>query len=88
MQEALNHIVETHRTPQGMTIILPDSTFRFEFDSADISQKNRELLSRIVGILLVSKGYGLSVFGYTDDVGMPNITSSFLCVAPRLFNNI
>lgn len=69
MQEALNRIVETKRTPQGMTIILPDSTFRFEFDSAELSQKNRELLSRIAGILLVSKGYGLSVFGYTDDVG-------------------
>ena len=69
MQEALNKLVETKRTPQGMTIILPDSTFRFEFDSADIAQKNRELLSRIAGILLVSKGYGLSVFGYTDDVG-------------------
>ena len=27
------------------------------------------MLSRIAGILLVSKGYGLSVFGYTDDVG-------------------
>ena len=69
MQEALNRVVETHRTPQGMTIILPDSTFRFDFDSAELSQKNRELLSRIAGILLVSKGYGLSVFGYTDDVG-------------------
>jgi outer membrane protein OmpA-like peptidoglycan-associated protein len=69
MQQALNRVVETKRTAQGMTIILPDSTFRFEFDSADLSQKNRELLSRIAGILLVSKGYGLSVFGYTDDVG-------------------
>ncbi len=69
MQGALNRIVETKRTPQGMTIILPDSTFRFDFDSAELSQKNRELLSRIAGILLVSKGYGLSVFGYTDDVG-------------------
>ena len=69
MQEALNRLVETRRTPQGMTIVLPDSTFRFEFDSAEISQKNRELLSRIAGILLVSKGFGLSVFGYTDDVG-------------------
>lgn len=69
MQEALNRVVETRRTPQGMTIILPDSTFRFDFDSAELSQKNRELLSRIAGILLVSKGYGVSVFGYTDDVG-------------------
>jgi outer membrane protein OmpA-like peptidoglycan-associated protein len=69
MQEALNRLVETRRTPQGMTIVLPDSTFRFDFDSAELSQKNRELLSRIAGILLVSKGFGLSVFGYTDDVG-------------------
>jgi outer membrane protein OmpA-like peptidoglycan-associated protein len=69
MQEALNRVVETHRTPNGMLIVLPDSTFRFTFDSADLSARNRELLSRVAGILLVSKGYGLSVFGYTDDVG-------------------
>jgi outer membrane protein OmpA-like peptidoglycan-associated protein len=69
MQEALNRVVETHRTPTGMLIVLPDSTFRFNFDSADLSAKNRELLSRVAGILLVSKGYGLSIFGYTDDVG-------------------
>ncbi len=69
MQEALNKVVETHRTSNGMVMVLPESTFRFPFDSADLSQKNRELLSRIAGILLVSKGYGLSVFGYTDDTG-------------------
>ena len=69
MQEALNRIVETRRTPNGMVMVLPNSIFRFDFDSAELSQKNRELLSRIAGILLVSKGYGLSVFGYTDDVG-------------------
>lgn len=69
MQAALDRIVETHRTPNGMVIVLPNSSFRFAFDSADLSQRNRELLSRIAGILLVSKGYGLSVFGYTDDVG-------------------
>jgi outer membrane protein OmpA-like peptidoglycan-associated protein len=69
MQEALSKIVDTRRTPNGMLITLPDSTFRFNFDSAELNQKNRELLSRVAGILLVSKGYGLSVFGYTDDVG-------------------
>ena len=69
MQEALSHLVDTRRTPNGMLITLPDSTFRFEFDSSELNQKNRELLSRIAGILLVSKGYGLSVFGYTDDIG-------------------
>jgi outer membrane protein OmpA-like peptidoglycan-associated protein len=69
MQEALNRVVETHRTANGMVIVLPNSTFRFDFDKADLNAKNRELLSRVAGILLVSKGYGLSVFGYTDDVG-------------------
>jgi outer membrane protein OmpA-like peptidoglycan-associated protein len=69
MQEALNRVVETKRTPNGMVISLPNSVFRFDFDKADLNQHNRELLSRIAGILLASKGYGLSVFGYTDDVG-------------------
>jgi outer membrane protein OmpA-like peptidoglycan-associated protein len=69
MQEALNRVVETRRTPNGMIISLPNSIFRFDFDKADLNQHNRELLSRIAGILLISKGYGLSVFGYTDDVG-------------------
>jgi outer membrane protein OmpA-like peptidoglycan-associated protein len=71
MQQALNRIVETRRTSNGMVMILPDSTFRFDFDSADLNQKNRELLSRISGVLLVSKGYGLAIHGYTDDVGTP-----------------
>ena len=69
MQEALDRVAETRRTPNGMIIILPNSIFRFDFDSSELSQHNRELLSRIAGILLVSKGYGLSVFGYTDDIG-------------------
>src|SRR5438067_338702 len=69
MQEALNRVVETRRTPNGMVISLPNSIFRFDFDKADLNAHNRELLSRIAGILLISKGYGLSIFGYTDDVG-------------------
>ncbi len=69
MQEALNRVVETRRTPTGMVITLPNSVFRFDFDRADLNPHNRELLSRIAGVLLVSKGYGLSIFGYTDDVG-------------------
>jgi outer membrane protein OmpA-like peptidoglycan-associated protein len=60
---------ELDQTPNGMIISLPNSVFRFDFDRADLNPRNRELLSRIAGILLVSKGYGLSVFGYTDDVG-------------------
>jgi outer membrane protein OmpA-like peptidoglycan-associated protein len=69
MQEALNHVVETRRTPNGMVMVLSDSVFKFDFDSAELNPRNRELLSRIAGILLASKGFGLSVFGYTDDVG-------------------
>jgi outer membrane protein OmpA-like peptidoglycan-associated protein len=71
MQEALGRVAETHRTPTGMMIVLPNSIFRFDFDRANLSQANRELLSRIAGILLASKGYGLSIFGYTDDIGTP-----------------
>lgn len=69
MQEALNRVAETKRTPEGMVMILPDSTFKFDFDSADLKPRNRELLSRVAGILLASKGFSLSVFGYTDDIG-------------------
>lgn len=69
MQQALNRVVPTRRTPNGMVIVLHDATFRFPFDSASLNEKDRELLSRIAGILLVSKGYGLSIYGYTDDIG-------------------
>lgn len=69
MQEALSRIVQTRRTQNGMVMSLPDNIFKFDFDSAELKPKNRELLSRIAGILLASKGYGLSVFGHTDDVG-------------------
>jgi outer membrane protein OmpA-like peptidoglycan-associated protein len=69
MQQALNRIAETKRTPDGMIVVLPDSTFKFDFDSADLTARNRELLSRVAGILLASKGFSLSVFGYTDDIG-------------------
>jgi outer membrane protein OmpA-like peptidoglycan-associated protein len=52
-----------------MVMSLPDNMFTFDFDSAELKPKNREILSRIAGILLAAKGYGLSVFGHTDDVG-------------------
>ncbi len=69
MQEALNRVAETKRTPNGMVLVLPDSTFKFDFDSADLKPRNRELLSRVAGILLASKGFSLAVYGYTDDIG-------------------
>jgi outer membrane protein OmpA-like peptidoglycan-associated protein len=69
MQEALNRVAPTRRTPSGMVIQLSDESFRFDFDSAALRPENRELLSRIAGILLASNGYSLFVYGHTDDVG-------------------
>ena len=45
------------------------STVSFEFDKAELRVEDRELLSRIAGILMTSKDYAISVNGHTDDVG-------------------
>lgn len=69
MHQALEQIVETRRTPQGMVMSLGEDQFLFDFDKASLGPRNRELLSRIAGVLLVSHGYHLFVYGHTDDVG-------------------
>jgi outer membrane protein OmpA-like peptidoglycan-associated protein len=69
MQQALNKIAPTRRTATGMVIDLADDSFKFDFDSASLRQENREILSRIAGILLASEGYRLFVYGHTDDIG-------------------
>jgi outer membrane protein OmpA-like peptidoglycan-associated protein len=69
MQEALGRIAETSRTPLGMVVNLGEDKFLFEFDKADLKPDNRELLSRIAGVLLASHGYRIQVYGHTDDVG-------------------
>jgi outer membrane protein OmpA-like peptidoglycan-associated protein len=69
MQEALNRVAPTRRTFSGMVIELADESFRFDFDQATLRPANRELLSRIAGILLASKGYSLHIYGHTDDIG-------------------
>jgi outer membrane protein OmpA-like peptidoglycan-associated protein len=42
---------------------------KFEFDKADLRPEDRELLSRVAGILLTSPDYSVSVNGHTDDIG-------------------
>ncbi len=42
---------------------------KFEFDKADLRPEDRELLSRIAGILMTAHDYTISVNGHTDDVG-------------------
>lgn len=71
MQAALARIAKTRRTTSGMVVELAQESFQFDFDSSDLRPANRELLSRIAGVLLASKGYRLAIHGYTDDVGTP-----------------
>ena len=72
MQEALAEIVETERTPLGMVMRLGEDRLQFDFDKARIRGEDKELLSRIAGVLLASRGYRLYVYGYTDDQGPAN----------------
>jgi len=69
MQEALSKVAATRRTSDGMIIDLGNDSFKFDFDKATLRPENRELLSRLAGVLLASHGYRLQVYGYTDDVG-------------------
>jgi outer membrane protein OmpA-like peptidoglycan-associated protein len=69
LQEALGKIAETRRTAMGLVMNLDSSAIQFEFDKAGLLPPNREVLSRIAGILLTSKGYRITVYGHTDDVG-------------------
>lgn len=69
MQRALAKIAPTERTASGMVIELANDSFHFDFDSAIIRPENKEILSRIAGVLLASEGYRLFIYGHTDDVG-------------------
>jgi outer membrane protein OmpA-like peptidoglycan-associated protein len=69
LEEALSKVVETRRTALGLVLNLGEESIKFDFDKADLKPKERELLSRIAGILLTSSEYTVSVNGHTDDVG-------------------
>ena len=69
LEEALSKVVETRRTALGLVLNLGEDSIKFDFDKADLKPKDRELLSRIAGILLTSSDYTVSVNGHTDDVG-------------------
>lgn len=69
MRDALGQIAATDRTPLGMVVRLTGSSLLFDFDKADLRPSDREILSRIAGVLLASYGYRVSVFGHTDDQG-------------------
>jgi outer membrane protein OmpA-like peptidoglycan-associated protein len=69
LEEALGKIAETRRTAIGLVMNLGEDRLKFDFDKSNLKPENRELLSRIAGILLTSSDYTLSVNGHTDDVG-------------------
>ena len=69
LEAALGAIAETRRTALGLVMSLGGDHLKFEFDKAELSAKDRELLSRIAGILVTAKDYTISVNGHTDDVG-------------------
>ena len=69
LQDALGRIADTQRTVLGLVMNLGEDTINFDFDKADLKPADRELLSRVVGVLMTSTGYRIQVFGHTDDVG-------------------
>jgi outer membrane protein OmpA-like peptidoglycan-associated protein len=69
LEDALGQVAETRRTALGLVMNLGSDYLKFEFDKAELRPEDRELLSRIAGILLTSEDYTVSVNGHTDDVG-------------------
>ncbi|MDA1312953.1 MAG: OmpA family protein [Acidobacteria bacterium] len=69
MKDALGRIADTRRTPMGMVVNLGEDSFLFDFNEDTLRPENRELLSRIAGVLLASHGYRLQIYGHTDDQG-------------------
>lgn len=69
VEEALAKIAETRRTGQGVVMNLGSEHLKFEFDKAELRQEDREMLSRVAGVLLSAHDYTVSVNGHTDDVG-------------------
>lgn len=67
MQQALSLVAETRATARGLIVNLPD--ILFDTGQATLRIQAREVLSKIAGILLVSRGYHLNIEGHTDNVG-------------------
>lgn len=69
LEGALGQIAETRRTQLGLVMNLGSDHLKFAFDRAELSSSDRELLSRVAGILATAHEYTISVNGHTDDVG-------------------
>ena len=69
LEDALGQIADTRRTALGLVMNLGEDSLKFDFDKSELRAGNKELLSRIAGILMTSSDYTVSVNGHTDDVG-------------------
>lgn len=69
LEAALGGVVDTRRTPVGLIMSLGTDAIEFAFDDATLRPAERELLSRIAGVLLTAQGFSIFVYGHTDDVG-------------------
>ena len=68
LQATLSKFADTRRSKLGLVMDLGDS-IEFDFDQAQLRPENRELLSRIAGVLMTLEDFNIQVFGHTDDVG-------------------
>ncbi len=68
LYRTLETIAETRRSALGLVMNLGDS-IEFDFNRAELRPENREILSRIAGVLTTAEGFTIQVFGHTDDVG-------------------
>ncbi len=69
MREALGRIADTDRTPMGMVVHLTEDSLLFGFDRSELRPEDREILSRIAGVMLASYGFKAFVYGHADDQG-------------------
>lgn len=73
MQHALQRIAQTRREGLELVMTLDSSEVEFDFNKTELRTENREVLSRVVGVLLTFEDYGLQIFGHTDDVGSAEV---------------
>lgn len=71
MEGALAKVVETRETARGLVLNLPD--ILFDTGRSRLKPEAREVLSKVVGILMVAPGYKLRIEGHTDSTGRPAI---------------
>ncbi|HSR66423.1 MAG TPA: OmpA family protein [Acidobacteriota bacterium] len=69
LEKVLGDIADTSRNALGLVMNLGEDALKFDFDKATLRPGNREILSRIAGVLLTTSGYSVYVYGHTDNVG-------------------